>query len=347
MFLRRRERETVPTVAPEAAPATPPTWSPARASSLPEELQAWRSARARARGEGTDSPPVPSDSSRAPLDEADTPTRPGSLTMHGVAQSAAAAGAASHTAQGLRAGRSGPDRADAPGARRAPAGAPVEPLAGSPVEFLLSDMGQWPAEGQKSRASPARMADDEASRAGPVSLLPDGSEPSFVASAQRRAFWASRPVRIVLCLGAVLLLLVLGLQVALTHRSWLAAHAPATAPALNALCAPLGCAVAPYRDLDAIVIDSSAFNRMGAASFRFAVTLRNQSNVAVATPALELTLTDAMEQPVVRRVVSAAELRAPPSLGARGEFAGASALELIGVDNASAITGYRVVAFYP
>ena len=58
-----------------------------------------------------------------------------------------------------------------------------EPLAGSPVDFLLSDMGQWPAEGQKSRASPARMADDEASRAGPVSLLPDGSEPSFVASA--------------------------------------------------------------------------------------------------------------------------------------------------------------------
>ena len=154
-------------------------------------------------------------------------------------------------------------------------------------------------------------------------------------------------MRVALRLGAVLLLAALGMQVALTHRSWLAAHAPATAPALNALCAPLGCTVAPYRDLDAILIDSSAFNRTGAASFRFTVTLRNSSAVAVATPALELTMTDAMEQPVVRRVVSAAELYAPPTLGARGEFAGASALDLVGVDNASAITGYRVVAFYP
>ena len=177
--------------------------------------------------------------------------------------------------------------------------------------------------------------------------MPDGSEPSFVAAAQRRAFWGSTPVRVALRLGAVLLLAALGMQVALTHRSWLAAHAPATAPALNALCAPLGCTVAPYRDLDAILIDSSAFNRTGAASFRFTVTLRNSSAVAVATPALELTLPDAMEQPVVRRVVRAAELHAPPTLGARGEFAGASALDLVGVDNASAITGYRVVAFYP
>ena len=54
-----------------------------------------------------------------------------------------------------------------------------------------------------------------------------------------------------------------------------------------------------------------------------------------------------VEQPVVRRVVGPDELNAPPTLAAKGEFAGANALLLTGVDNASAITGYRLMAFYP
>ena len=147
--------------------------------------------------------------------------------------------------------------------------------------------------------------------------------------------------------GALLLVLALALQVTLARRSWLAAHAPGLAPALGAMCERLGCTVAPYRDLEAIVIDSSAFNRSGPTSFRFTVTLRNQSDVSVATPALELTLTDALDQPVVRRVVDPGEWNAPQALAARAEFAGVSSLALTGIDNASAITSYRLIAFYP
>ena len=211
----------------------------------------------------------------------------------------------------------------------------MEPLVGSPVDFVLSDMEQWPNSADH-RGEPVR--EDSPAK---------GASPSFVTAAQRRGVWASKPARLALWTGAALLVIAFVLQVALTRRSWIAAHAPALAPVLGALCQPLGCTVAPYRFLDAIVIDSSAFNRSGPAAFRFTVTLRNQSDVSVATPALELILTDALNQTVVRRVIAPGELDAPLMLAPRGEFAGANSLELTGVENASAITGYLVTAFYP
>ena len=54
---------------------------------------------------------------------------------------------------------------------------------------------------------------------------------------------------------------------------------PQLAPALAALCHPLGCAVQPYRRLEAIVIDSSSFNREGPNAFRFSLTLRNSAGL--------------------------------------------------------------------
>ena len=98
---------------------------------------------------------------------------------------------------------------------------------------------------------------------------------------------------------------------------------------------------------DAVVIDSSAFNRVNTNTFRFGVTLRNMADIDVATPALELTLTDVQDQPLLRRVVSAAELGAPATLGARGEFSGTNELKVNDIPNPGAIVGYRLMAFYP
>ena len=320
-LLRRPESDT---------PATPNL----PALSLPDELEAWRDARARSRGEEATEPAALPRVVPEPVDETTLPSPLGPNQPPAAAAEDDTPPATDATSARTRSF----GRLDEALSR--PTGAPVEALAGSPVDFVLSDMGQWPMGGMDDGGAP-----------GPVPAAVDSAAtetaPSFVASAQRRAFWMSRPVRAGLWLGAVLLVLALVLQVALSRRSWLAAHAPGLAPMLGALCQTVGCTVAPYRDLDAIVIDSSAFNRSGPSTFRFTVTLRNQSDIPVATPALELTLTDALDQPVVRRVVAAAELHAPATLAARGEFAGASALVLSGVDNASAITGYRLMAFYP
>ncbi len=316
-------------------------------STLPAELEAWRESRARSQPDRSDdsTPSVP-----AQPEPTNDNTLPSPLSPSEPFD------AAPMERRRLSARDIGAARADDAGdadEHRSPfgaTGAPVESQAGSPVDFLLSDMGQWPGGAEERDKPVAVPADARAKPDEQTDRKPDSaadSEPSFVAAAQRRAFWASRPVRAVLWTGALLLIVALVVQIALARRSWLAAHVPALAPALQAACQAVGCRVEPYRDLDAIVIDGSAFNRSGPASFRFSVTLRNQSDVPVATPSLELTLTDAMEQPVVRRVVGVDELNASPTLAARGEFAGASSLVLTGVDNVGAITGYRLVAFYP
>jgi len=171
--------------------------------------------------------------------------------------------------------------------------------------------------------------------------------PSFVAEARRRAFWSSGPIRGLLGLALLLLLVALALQIALSGRDWLAAREPRLAPVLRALCAPLGCRIQPYRQLDAIIIDGSSFKRAEGGSFRFSVTLHNASALPVASPALELTLTDARDHPLVRRVVTASELGAPPTLVAHGEFNGASTFTVSEDANPGAITGYFLTAFYP
>jgi len=178
-------------------------------------------------------------------------------------------------------------------------------------------------------------------------LAAEWPAPSFVAEARRRAFWSSRPIRGLLWLALLLLLAALALQMALSGRDWLAAREPRLAPALRALCAPLGCGIQPYRRLDAIVIDGSSFKRAEGGGFRFSVTLHNASDLPVASPALELTLTDGRDRPLVRRVLAAAELGAPPTLAAHGEFSGVSALTVSEDANPGAITGYFLTAFYP
>ena len=65
-------------------------------------------------------------------------------------------------------------------------------------------------------------------------------------------------------------------------------------------------------------------------------------------PAVELTLTDSADQPVLRRVLEPAALSAPDTLAAGGAWSGSVQMELR-LDSAAQarIAGYRVLAFYP
>jgi len=65
----------------------------------------------------------------------------------------------------------------------------------------------------------------------------------------------------------------------------------------------------------------------------------------VEMPAVELTLTDAQDQPVLRRVLTPQDLAAPAELSAQGEWNLAASL-LVNLGS-TRITGYRVLAFYP
>jgi len=137
-------------------------------------------------------------------------------------------------------------------------------------------------------------------------------------------------------------------QVAVHERNRLAAAQPALRPWLAGLCQALACRIQPPRQIEAIAIDSSSFNKLRPETYRLQVTLRNQSASEVAMPALELTLTDSQDQPVVRRVFLPAELGASrAALAGAAEWSGSAALGLADNSLGSRIAGYRLLAFYP
>ena len=129
----------------------------------------------------------------------------------------------------------------------------------------------------------------------------------------------------------VLLGLLLAAQVGVHDRDRLAAAQPALRPWLARLCEPLRCRIAPPRQIDAIVIDSSSFNKLRGDAYRLNFTLKNQAAIQVAMPALELTLTDGQDQPVVRRVLLPADLGTHPGvIAATAEWSGSLALAVVG-----------------
>lgn len=146
-------------------------------------------------------------------------------------------------------------------------------------------------------------------------------------------------------LATLLLLVILLAQGMLQHRDALAARAPALKPMVQLLCRQFGCTVGPPRQIGALVIGNSSLTKMGDAGYRLSLALRNRADIELATPGIELTLTDGEDHTLVRRVLMPADLDAPPSIAARGEWAGALMFAL--TDPRARLAGYRVVAFYP
>ena len=175
---------------------------------------------------------------------------------------------------------------------------------------------------------------------------------SFVRDARRQAFWRRPLVRVLLAFFALILMGLLVLQLAVQQRDNLAVFEPRLKPALQMVCEVLACTVGPVRQIDAIAIDSSSFNKINDSLYRLSFSIKSTAITAVAMPSLEVTLTDTQDQAVIRRVLTPAQFGISSGLlGASAEFSGALTLQLTPVEAGSAtarrIAGYRLLAFYP
>jgi hypothetical protein len=187
---------------------------------------------------------------------------------------------------------------------------------------------------------------------------------SFVRDARRKAFWRKPLVRLTLSFFVVSLAALLLVQAVVQNRDRLLAHEPRLEPLLVGICQQLRCELAPLRQIDAMVIDSSSFNKTGSDSFRLSFTLKNTASSAVALPALEVTLTDTQDKALIRRVLMPAQFGAADGgvLGVGQDFAGLVLLQVPGGAGASSdsgsaesspngaplrVAGYRLLAFYP
>ncbi len=172
--------------------------------------------------------------------------------------------------------------------------------------------------------------------------------PDFLADAphSRRATWLWGA-------AALLAALAIAIQFAYRFRAELAAAAPEVREALRSLCRPVGCEVALPRRPELMSIDSSelqADSRREGLIVLNAV-IRNRARFPQDYPALELTLTDEADRPVLRRVLAPRdylEQARGEELMRQGIAGGTEAALRVFLDTSrTRATGYRLYLFYP
>jgi hypothetical protein len=179
-------------------------------------------------------------------------------------------------------------------------------------------------------------------------MTDSASAPGFVLQAQRNERWQSSPVRLVLGLLSLLLVLGLAAQATQHFRNLIAAQWPMARPGLTQYCEWAGCSIEPLRHLASVRIDSSALNAIertdAPEALTLTVTLKNQSSLPLAMPAVDLTLSGADGEVISRRALLPTDFNAAP-LQLAPEVDTPLQVHLA-VDGPK-VSGYTVEVFYP
>jgi predicted Zn finger-like uncharacterized protein len=221
----------------------------------------------------------------------------------------------------------------------APAGAGVsdEPEAPAARSTAEAAVGEPPAPGEEEQAAPFAAAPPPA-----IDYEERFARP-------RWGRWSGALDKLSV-LALPLLLLALIAQATFHFRDSLAAHVPSAKPMLVRACAALGCSIRPLQESGGLSIDASDLQADPAhrGLLMLTATLRNRTGWPLAHPHLELTLTDAQDQVVVRRALAPGEY-----VGGGTDLAGGIPpntevpVKLFIDASATTQAGYRLYAFYP
>lgn len=221
-----------------------------------------------------------------------------------------------------------------------PAAAPVPPPVATPShaphhsEALaqVEALAAQPVVTMAAREPEISVSDDE----------PD-ADFEFGPRARRR----SRLVAAAWGAGAFAAALALAGQLGYAYRGELGLALPESQPWLEAACQRLGCTIPPPRRAELLSIETSelAAERTAPGVLTLTAALRNRAGFAQAYPHLELTLTDAADQPLARRVIAPREYAGTASAGFA---AGAEQPVRLHIDAAGLnAKGYRIFLFHP
>ncbi|MEN3363719.1 MAG: hypothetical protein V7606_993 [Burkholderiales bacterium] len=223
-------------------------------------------------------------------------------------------------------------------AKRQPQPEP-DPNEPDPLEEAIEALQRKPLRGAKksSKYKSARSAVDD-----------ELDEPTFVTQGRRRESMG-RTLQAGMAIGTAVLLVTLFLQSTYAFRTQLAVWFPKAKPALDRTCAILHCQVGLPAQIESVSIESSELQAVAPEKNAFSLTflLRNHSATAQSWPNLELTLNDANEKPIARRVFTPADY-----LGTQQDLTGFAAkseqsFKLFFELSEIKASGYRVYLFYP
>lgn len=179
--------------------------------------------------------------------------------------------------------------------------------------------------------------------------LEEDEEPAFVRKGRSRKQLSTK-VRNTLIIACCLLTLAALLQAGYSFRNQIAGMFPAAKPLLIALCEGLGCRIDLPAHINAVSIESSELQTQTGNSNSFVLTtlLRNESSLDQEWPLIELTLNDANEKAVLRRVFTPVDYLRDPEQVSHG-FPGNSerSVRVLFALSETRASGYRVYLFYP
>ena len=146
-----------------------------------------------------------------------------------------------------------------------------------------------------------------------------------------------------LVLGVLMALL--ALQIGLQSRHSLVGAFPQAASWLQSQCPEARCGL---RQISAVAIDDSSFTATGANLFQLSAMVANHSNLALDAPVLALTLTDAADQVLARKVYLPQDWGpGVATLPAATQTPAALWIKWDDATTTQRVVGYRLQAYYP
>ena len=226
--------------------------------------------------------------------------------------------------------------------RMAAAPAPVSspPDSADDLGRVIEDMKSKPWRGMTAKRA---RADEDA-----IDAL-DSAEPDFVVRARHRQRRA-QSTRITMLAGSAVLALLLVFQLVSYFRVQLAAQSPALATMLAAVCRVAGCTVGLPAHIDLVTIESSELQALPGStdSYTLVALLRNRSATRQQWPHIELTLNDANDAAVARRVIAPRDYLPASQDPAEGFAANSEQTARLVFSLAQTkAAGFRVYLFYP
>jgi hypothetical protein len=148
---------------------------------------------------------------------------------------------------------------------------------------------------------------------------------------------------------AVLLVLALIAQLIWWRREAVMVYWPDSQSLFASVCTRLGCQITPPRDIDGLQVEASDLRQIdGPHRLELRVPLRNRYNIALAYPAIELTLFDEKNEVAIRRVLWPQDYAPPGTPIAAGLPAHATQTMIVRLDSGNIVaTNFRVQIFYP
>ena len=201
---------------------------------------------------------------------------------------------------------------------------------------------ETPRDGLLDFSLPAAEEHAALTLAEQVAIVPDENEGNHPSPPEYRRWpWA---------IAAFLLLLVLFAQAAYFFRVDLAARLPGLKPALTGYCKLLRCSVPLPQKPDLMSIESSDLEAdpVHVNQIMLNALLRNRAPYAQAFPDLELTLNDAQDKPLARRIFKPKDYLPPLENEQTGLLPNHELIVKLYLNTADLRPiGYRLVLFYP